>query len=101
MLIFYGDYGFSYDEMLSYVKTPALMVKCLRQMLHETFKSIRKQNSNGPYDMGVFSERRRSSCFSYCKLTATVWRSGVRRSKLQVPDFKWVALTWRKSMAPR
>ena len=43
--IVYGDYSSSYDELLSHADNHTLMVKRLCQMLFETFKSIRKQNS--------------------------------------------------------
>ena len=49
--IVYGDCSSSYDELSSHAKTHALMVKCLRQMLFEAFKSIRKKNSNCLNDM--------------------------------------------------
>ena len=49
--IVYGDYSCSYDELLSHANTHALMVKHLRQMLFETFKSLRKKNSKCLNDM--------------------------------------------------
>ena len=49
--IVYGDYSSSYDDLLSHAKTHTLVVKRLRQKLFETFKSIRKKNSNCLNDM--------------------------------------------------
>ena len=49
--IVHGDYSSPYDDLLFHVKTHTLMVKRLRQMLFETFKSIRRKNSNCLNDM--------------------------------------------------
>ena len=54
--IVYGDYSSSYDDLLSHAKTHTLMVKRLRQMLFEAFKSIGKKNSNCLNDMFEIKE---------------------------------------------
>ena len=54
--IVYGDYSSPYDDLLSHAKTHMLMVKRLRQMLFEAFKSIGKKNSNCLNDMFEIKE---------------------------------------------
>ena len=54
--IVYKDYRSQYTDLLCQAKTTTILIKRLRQMLYEAFKSLKKQNSKCLHDLYTVKE---------------------------------------------